>query len=310
VRILVTGGAGFIGSHLCKRLLEEGHSVVCLDNFYTGRKQNIAELDSDKNFTVVERDVEFPYLDLKVDGIFNLACPAAPLHYQIDPIRTLKTNVMGAINGLELAKKLDVRILQASTSEVYGDPLINPQVEDYWGNVNPIGIRSCYDEGKRAAETLFIDYKRQFGIDIRVMRIFNTFGPKMNLDDGRVVSNFVIQALRNNPLTVYGNGEQTRSFCYVEDLVEGMIRYFFAENQPDVMNFGNPAPISMNALANEIIHLCESKSAVAYLELPADDPRLREPNIDLARKHLGWEPKTLRVEGLRLTIEYFRRLLD
>jgi UDP-glucuronate decarboxylase len=259
-------------------------------------------------FEVLEHDVQLPFPDLEVGGIFNLACPAAPLHYQVDPIRTLKTNVLGAIHALDLAKKLNVRILQASTSEVYGDPLINPQHEEYWGNVNPVGIRSCYDEGKRAAETLFADYKRQFGIDIRVMRIFNTYGPKMNLDDGRVVSNFVVQALRNEPLTVYGNGEQVRSFCYVDDLVEGMVQYFFAEDLPDIMNFGNPVPINMKSLANEVISLCKSQSEITSLPLPLDDPKLREPNIDLARQFLGWEPKTSRLDGLKKTIDYFKSL--
>jgi len=304
MRILVTGGAGFLGSHLCDRLLELGHEVLAVDNLYTGRKENIHHNLSNPNFEFIRHDVTIP-LYVEVDGIFNFACPASPIHYQSDPVQTLKTSVHGAINMLGLAKRTGARILQASTSEVYGDPEVSPQQESYWGNVNPIGIRSCYDEGKRAAETLFTDYHRQHNLDIRIVRIFNTFGPRMRPDDGRVVSNFIVQALSNKPITIYGTGEQTRSFCYVDDLISGILTLFFDSEIHSPINMGNPSPIDMLQLAKEIIALTNSNSAIEFLPLPQDDPVQREPDISLAKKNLNWEPKVDRMSGLAKTIEYF-----
>jgi UDP-glucuronate decarboxylase len=305
VRILVTGGAGFLGSHLCERLLSLGHSVLCVDNFYTGSQRNIAHLRENPEFELMRHDVTFP-LYVEVDGIFNLACPASPVQYQKNPVQTFKTSVHGAINMLGLAKRTGARFFQASTSEIYGDPTISPQPEEYWGNVNPIGIRSCYDEGKRAAETLTFDYHRQFDLDIRVARIFNTYGPKMDANDGRVVSNFIVQALNGLPITVYGDGTQTRSFCYVDDLIDGFVKLFFAENVHQPINLGNPTPINMLELAEEVIDLTESKSNIEMRPLPGDDPKQREPNIDRAKQMLGWQPKVDRKTGLLQTIEYFR----
>jgi UDP-glucuronate decarboxylase len=305
VRILVTGGAGFIGSHLSEKLIALGHEVVCVDNFFTGSKKNINHLIQDTRFELIRHDVTFP-LFLEVDGIFNLACPASPVQYQKNPVQTLKTNVHGAINILGMAKRLRVRVLQASTSEVYGDPSVSPQPETYWGNVNPIGIRSCYDEGKRAAETLFFDYQRQYGLDIRVARIFNTYGPRMALDDGRVVSNFIVQALLNKDLTVYGNGGQTRSLCFVDDLVQGLIDLYFAENISGPVNLGNPEPVTMLELAQEIIMLTNSKSKVVFQDLPQDDPMMREPDVSRAIELFNWNPKVKRKEGLQKSIDYFR----
>ena len=307
MRLLVTGGAGFLGSHLCERLLREGHEVICLDNYYTGSRQNIEHLLTNPKFETLRHDITFPTY-LEVDGIFNLACPASPVHYQKDPVQTMKTNVSGAINVLGLAKRLNVRVFQASTSEIYGDPQISPQPESYWGNVNSIGIRACYDEGKRAAETLFFDYHRQYGVDIRVARIFNTFGPRMARNDGRVVSNFIIQALANEDITIYGDGNQTRSFCFVDDLVDGFINLFFAENVHVPVNLGNPQPITMHQLANEIIKQTNSSSKISYRELPGDDPKDREPDITRAKEMLNWTPKTERSAGLKRTIEYFRSI--
>ncbi len=305
MRILVTGGAGFIGSHLSEKLLALGHEVVCVDNFFTGSKRNINHLIQDTKFELIRHDVTFP-LFLEVDGIFNLACPASPVQYQKNPVQTLKTNVHGAINILGMSKRLGVRVLQASTSEVYGDPSVSPQSETYWGNVNPIGIRSCYDEGKRAAETLFFDYQRQYGLDIRVARIFNTYGPRMALDDGRVVSNFIVQALQNKDLTVYGSGNQTRSLCFVDDLVQGLIDFYFTENLSGPVNLGNPEPVTMLALAKEIIALTNSKSQVVFRVLPQDDPMKREPDVTRARELINWNPKVNREQGLLRSIEYFR----
>lgn len=305
MKLLVTGGAGFLGSHLCERLLEIGHEVICVDNYYTGSNKNVDHLKSNSNFEIIRHDVTFP-LYLEVDGIFNLACPASPVHYQKDPVQTLKTNVHGAINMLGLAKRTKARFLQASTSEIYGDPEISPQVEDYWGNVNPIGIRSCYDEGKRAAETLTFDYHRQYGVDIRVARIFNTYGPRMAINDGRVVSNFIVQALKNEPITIYGDGNQTRSFCYVDDLIEGLIKLFFTEQIHEPVNLGNPQPINMSILAGEIVKIVGSSSAIEMKPLPQDDPKQREPDISKARKLLGWNPSIDRSVGLEKTIEYFK----
>ena len=304
MQILVTGGAGFLGSHLCEKLLMLGHKVVCVDNFYTGDADNVAHLRSNPHFELLRHDVTFP-LYIEVDGIFNLACPASPIHYQRDPVQTFKTSVHGAINMLGLAKRTGARFLQASTSEIYGDPEVSPQVESYWGNVNPIGIRSCYDEGKRGAETLTFDYHRQYNLDIRVARIFNTFGPRMAINDGRVVSNFIVQALKNEAITIYGDGSQTRSFCYVDDLIEGLLKLFFEENIYEPINIGNPLPIPMTELAQEIVDLVGSKSKIVNLPLPGDDPKQREPDITKAKEILGWEPKVARTEGLRRTIEYF-----
>jgi UDP-glucuronate decarboxylase len=307
VRILVTGGAGFLGSHLCEALLEANHEVICADNFYTGQRANIDELQRFSQFEVIRHDVTFP-LYLEIDGIFNLACPASPVHYQKNPVQTLKTSVHGAINMLGLAKRTGARILQASTSEVYGDPTVSPQPEEYWGNVNPIGIRACYDEGKRAAETLFFDSGRQFGTDIRVARIFNTYGPRMAVDDGRVVSNFINQALRNESLTLFGDGLQTRSFCYVDDLIQGLLKLFFTENISVPINLGNPEPITMIQLAKEILELTNSNSKIEFLELPQDDPLQREPDISKAKSLLGWLPSVNRETGLRRTVDYFMEL--
>ena len=305
MRILVTGGAGFIGSHLCERLVGEGNDVLCLDNFFTGRRENIIHLLDNPRFELIRHDVTEPIL-LEVDQIYNLACPASPVHYQYNPVKTVKTNVMGAINMLGLAKRVRARILQASTSEIYGDPLIHPQTEDYWGNVNPIGIRSCYDEGKRIAETLMTDYHRQNNVDIRIARIFNTYGPRMLEDDGRVVSNFIVQALRGEPLTLYGEGQQTRSFCYVDDLVEGLIRLMNVEHLHEPLNLGNPGEFTIMQLAEEVVKACDSRSGFTYLPLPADDPKQRKPDIGKAKSLLGWNPTIPLREGLKKTIEDFK----
>ncbi len=307
MRILVTGGAGFIGSHLCERLLGEGHDVLCLDNFFTGSKRNIIHLMDDDRFELVRHDITQPIL-LEVDRIYNLACPASPIHYQYNPVKTIKTSVLGSIHMLGLAKRVKARILQASTSEVYGDPQVHPQKEEYWGNVNPIGIRSCYDEGKRVAETLMMDYHRQNGVDIRIVRIFNTYGPRMAENDGRVVSNFVIQALAGEPLTVYGSGDQTRSFCYVDDLVEGMIRMMECDGFVGPVNLGNPSETSILEFARRIVTLTGSGSEVVFKPLPADDPRQRQPDISLAMEKLGWQPGVDIETGLKKTIEYFAAL--
>ena len=308
MRILVTGGAGFIGSHLSERLLHEGHEVVCLDNFFTGSKKNIHHLLDSHNFELVRHDITEPIL-LEVDRIFNLACPASPVHYQYNPVKTVKTSVMGTINMLGLAKRVKARILQASTSEVYGDPTVHPQTEAYWGNVNPIGIRSCYDEGKRVAETLMMDYHRQNGVDIRIVRIFNTYGPNMAENDGRVVSNFITQALRGEDITVYGDGSQTRSFCYVSDLVEGMIRMMNCDGFTGPVNLGNPAETSILEFAEKIIALTGSSSKIVFKTLPDDDPKQRQPDITLAGEKLGWKPVVPVEEGLKNTIDYFAALM-
>ena len=308
MRVLVTGGAGFLGSHLCETLLNDGHDVVCADNFYTGSKNNIAHLMDNKNFELVRHDVTFP-LYIEVDRIFNLACPASPVHYQKDPVQTTKTSVHGAINMLGLAKRTGARILQASTSEVYGDPEVHPQTEEYWGRVNPIGIRSCYDEGKRCAETLFFDYYRQYNLDIRVIRIFNTYGPRMHPNDGRVVSNFIVQALQGKDITIYGTGEQSRSFCYVDDLIRGIIGYMNSNGDlPGPINLGNPNEFTMKELAEKVIALTNTKSKIIYKPLPQDDPQQRQPNIDKAKELLNWEPRIQLEEGLKKTIEYFDSL--
>ncbi len=311
MRILVTGGAGFIGSHLCERLLNEGHEVICLDNFFTGRKQNVAHLFDNRSFELVRHDVTEPIL-LEVDQIYNLACPASPVHYQYNPVKTVKTSVMGMINMLGMAKRVKARILQASTSEVYGDPLIHPQTEDYWGNVNPIGLRSCYDEGKRVAETLMMDYHRQNEVDTRIVRIFNTYGERMMENDGRVVSNFVVQALKGEELTIYGDGSQTRSFCYVSDLVDGIIRLMNAEGDDIHMpvNIGNPGEFTMNELAEEVGKATGKDIKIKYFPLPQDDPRQRKPNIERAQKLLGWEPKVNLAEGLKKTVGYFAKTVS
>jgi UDP-glucuronate decarboxylase len=308
MKILVAGGAGFLGSHLCEVLLQEGHEVICVDNLVTGSLQNILELKQNPNFEFIRHDVTFP-LYLEVDGIFNLACPASPVHYQKDPVQTLKTSVHGAINLLGLAKRTGARIFQASTSEVYGDPEFSPQTEAYWGRVNPIGIRSCYDEGKRAAETLFMDYHRQHNVDIRIARIFNTFGPKMALDDGRVVSNFILQALRDEPITIYGDGNQTRSFCYVDDLIHGITSLFFTESVHFPVNIGNPDEINVTQLATEIVSMTNSKSLITHHPLPQDDPKIRKPDITLAKEILNWKPIVSREKGLRETISYFEKFI-
>jgi UDP-glucuronate decarboxylase len=308
-RILVTGGAGFLGSHLIDRLLADGHDVLCADNLFTGTKRNLDHLHTHPRFEFMRHDVTFP-LFVEVDEIYNLACPASPIHYQHDPVQTTKTSVHGAINMLGLAKRLRCRIFQASTSEVYGDPSVHPQTEDYWGHVNPIGIRSCYDEGKRCAETLFFDYHRQHKLDIKVARIFNTYGPRMHPNDGRVVSNFIMQALRGEPITLYGDGQQSRSFCYVDDLVDGFIRLMNSEpGFPGPVNLGNPNEFTMKQLAEQVIALTGSKSTVVHLPLPADDPRQRQPDISLAREKLGWAPKVELDEGLQHTIAYFREFV-
>ncbi|MEH3102528.1 MAG: SDR family oxidoreductase [Sphingomonas phyllosphaerae] len=309
-RILVTGGAGFLGSHLIDRLLERGDEVVCVDNLFTGAKRNIEHLHSNPRFEFMRHDVCFS-LYVEVDEIYNLACPASPIHYQHDPVQTTKTSVIGAINMLGLAKRLKCKIFQASTSEVYGDPHVHPQTEDYWGNVNPIGIRSCYDEGKRCAETLFFDYHRQLGVEVKVARIFNTYGPRMHPADGRVVSNFIMQALRDEPITMYGDGSQTRSFCYRDDLVEGFLRLM--DTAPDVtgpVNIGNPNEFTIRELAELVIELTGSRSTLAYRPLPQDDPMQRQPNISVARDTLGWEPKVQLREGLERTIDYFRNFVS
>jgi UDP-glucuronate decarboxylase len=308
MRILVTGGAGFLGSHLSERLLDLGHSVLCVDNFYTGNQKNIEHLRDNREFELMRHDVTFP-LYVEVDGIFNLACPASPVHYQRNPVQTFKTSVHGAINLLGLAKRTGAKFFQASTSEIYGDPTISPQPEEYWGNVNPIGVRSCYDEGKRAAETLTFDYHRQFGLDIRVARIFNTYGPRMDANDGRVVSNFIVQALKGQPITVYGDGTQTRSFCYVDDLIEGFIKLFFTEKVHEPINLGNPTPINMLELASEVIALTGSKSKIEMQPLPGDDPKQREPDITKAKEIIDWKPVVERKTGLLKTVEYFRQTL-
>ncbi|GHT80543.1 NAD-dependent dehydratase [Spirochaetia bacterium] len=309
-RSLVTGGAGFLGSHLCKRLISEENDVICLDNFFTGQKQNVAPLIGNPYFELVRHDVTFPYY-IEVDRIFNLACPASPPHYQHDPVQTTKTSVHGAINMLGLAKRTHARILQASTSEVYGDPAVHPQVESYWGNVNPIGIRSCYDEGKRCAETLFFDYHRQHHVEIKVVRIFNTYGPNMHPNDGRVVSNFIMQALRNDNITIYGNGQQTRSFCYVDDLIDAFILMM---NSPadftGPVNIGNPGEFTMLELAEKVITLTGSASKIVYEPLPADDPKQRKPDITLAKQKLNWQPKVSLEDGLKETIAYFKHIKE
>jgi UDP-glucuronate decarboxylase len=308
-RVLVTGGAGFLGSHLCERLLADGHDVLCVDNYFTGRRANVADLLDNPNFEMMRHDITFP-LYVEVDEIFNLACPAAPIHYQFDPVQTTKVSVHGAINVLGLAKRTKAKIFQASTSEVYGDPLVHPQKEEYWGNVNPIGPRSCYDEGKRCAETLFFDYHRQLGTRIKVARIFNTYGPRMHVNDGRVVSNFVIQALRGKDITIYGDGTQTRSFCYVDDLIEGFVRFM---NTPDEvtgpMNLGNPVEFTIRQLAEIVIELVGATSRMVYKSLPSDDPKQRQPDIALAKKTLAWEPQVTLRDGLVKTIAYFDELL-
>jgi UDP-glucuronate decarboxylase len=308
--ILVTGGAGFLGSHLCDRLLAAGHEVVCLDNYFTGTKQNVEHLVGHPRFELMRHDVTFP-LYVEVDEIYNLACPASPIHYQHDPVQTTKTSVHGAINMLGLAKRLRCRIFQASTSEVYGDPSVHPQREDYWGNVNPIGPRSCYDEGKRCAETLFFDYHRQHKLEIKVARIFNTYGPRMHPNDGRVVSNFIVQALKGEPITIYGDGSQTRSFCYVDDMIEGFLRLMESPRElTGPVNLGNPVEFSIRELAELVLDLTGSRSRIVSLPLPTDDPRQRQPDITLARDKLGWAPSVPLKEGLRHTIAYFDKLLS
>lgn len=307
--ILVTGGAGFIGSNLCKRLLNDNHNVTVLDNLFTGTENNIYDLLENPKFKFIKQDITNPFFS-EFDEIYNLACPASPIHYQYDSIKTIKTSFLGALNMLELAKNQKSKILQASTSEVYGDPMVHPQKEDYWGNVNPIGIRSCYDEGKRAAETLFFDYNRKYGTNIRVIRIFNTYGPNMHPQDGRVVSNFIVQALKNEDITIYGDGNQTRSFCYIDDLLDGMIRMM--ENKADFIgpvNLGNPCEFTVKELAQKVITLCNSKSKIIYCELPKDDPKRRKPCIDKAKSVLKWSPKIQLEEGLKETIKYFDQLL-
>lgn len=307
-RILVTGGAGFLGSHLCERLLAEGNEVICADNYFTGSKENVAHLLNNPYFELIRHDVTFP-LYIEVDQIYNLACPASPVHYQHDPVQTTKTSVHGAINMLGLAKRVKARIFQASTSEVYGDPEVHPQPEEYWGRVNPIGIRSCYDEGKRCAETLFFDYYRQHNLDIKVARIFNTYGPRMHPNDGRVVSNFIVQALKGQDITIFGDGSQTRSFCYVDDLIEGFIRLMNTEpGFTGPVNLGNPGEFTMLELAEKVIELTGSNSKLTFMPLPQDDPKQRQPNIELAKEKLGWEPKVNLEAGLKKTIDYFKNL--
>jgi len=304
-RILVTGGAGFLGSHLCEKLLSEGHDIICLDNFFTGSKDNVAHLMDSKHFELMRHDVTFP-LYVEVDEIYNLACPASPIHYQHDPVQTTKTSVHGAINMLGLAKRTNAKIFQASTSEVYGDPKVHPQTEDYWGNVNPIGLRSCYDEGKRCAETLFFDYRRQHNLNIKVARIFNTYGPRMHPSDGRVVSNFIMQALRGEAISIYGDGLQTRSFCYVDDLIDVFVRFMNSPNDfTGPVNIGNPHEFTMRELAEKVVSLTGSSSTIEYMPLPQDDPTQRKPDISLAKKVLDWEPSIQLEDGLKKTIEYF-----
>ena len=307
-RVLVTGGAGFLGSFLCEQLIQQGHNVLALDNLFTGNKRNIAHLLDNQKFEFIRHDVVEPIL-LEVDWIFNLACPASPVHYQHNPVKTIKTNVLGAINILGLAKRVKARILQTSTSEIYGDPEVHPQVEDYWGSVNPIGPRSCYDEGKRVAETLMSDYRRQNGVDTRIVRIFNTYGPRMHPEDGRVVSNFIVAALRNNPLVLYGDGEQTRSFCYVSDMIKGIMQMMQQEHCPGPINLGNPREFTIRELAEQVVELTNSHSQITYQPAREDDPGRRRPNIQLAKEQLSWEPTVPLKEGLRHTIQYFDELL-
>lgn len=309
MRILITGGAGFLGSHLCDRLLNEGHEVLCLDNYFTGRKPNLAHLVGNPNFEVLRHDVIDPF-KAEVDQIYNLACPASPVHYQHNAIKTIKTSIMGAMNCLGLAKRTNARVFQASTSEVYGDPSVHPQLESYWGHVNPIGIRSCYDEGKRCAETLFMDYHRQHKVDIRIARIFNTYGPRMCEDDGRVVSNFIVQALRGEDLTVYGEGQQTRSFCYCEDLIDGFVCLMGHDSLTTPVNIGNPVEFTILELAEKVIAETGSKSKIIHKELPQDDPQQRKPDITMAKCELGWEPKVSLEEGLKPTIAYFQQVIS
>jgi len=309
-RIAVTGGAGFLGSHLCEKLLEQGHEVLCIDNFFTGSKQNILPLLNNPLFELIRHDLTFP-LYIEVDEIYNLACPASPIHYQFDPVQTTKTSVHGAINMLGLAKRIKAKIFQASTSEVYGDPQIHPQPESYWGHVNPNGVRACYDEGKRCAETLFFDYHRQHRLKIKIARIFNTYGPRMNLNDGRVVSNFIVQALQGEPLTIYGDGKQSRSFCYVDDLIEVFVRLMNSDDDfTGPVNVGNPGEFTITELAETILELTDSRSEIVYKPLPADDPRQRRPDITLAREKLGWEPAVALRDGLLPTIAYFQQILQ
>jgi UDP-glucuronate decarboxylase len=308
--VLVTGGAGFLGSHLCERLLAEGHEVLCLDNFFTGSKRNIEHLLGNRDFEIIRHDVTFPFY-VEVDEIYNLACPASPIHYQHDPVQTTKTSVHGAINMLGLAKRLRCRIFQASTSEVYGDPAVHPQTEDYWGNVNPVGPRSCYDEGKRCAETLFFDYRRQHGLAIKVARIFNTYGPRMQPNDGRVVSNFIVQALRREPITIYGDGSQTRSFCYVDDMIDGFVRLIATEDGfTGPVNLGNPREFTVRQLAEEVLAITGSRSPIVHKSLPADDPKQRQPDITLAKAVLRWSPTVPLRDGLERTVAYFDRMLS
>lgn len=307
-RILVTGGAGFLGSHLCDRLIREGHDVICLDNYFTGHKRNISHLMDYKNFELTRHDITFP-IYLEVDQIYNLACPASPIHYQYNAVKTIKTNVLGSIHVLGLAKRVKARVLQASTSEVYGDPTVHPQKESYWGNVNCIGIRSCYDEGKRVAETLFFDYHRMNSVDIRVARIFNTYGPRMHPNDGRVVSNFIVQALKGEDITIYGTGEQTRSFCYVNDLIDGLIRLMNKENLTGPVNIGNPNEFTIKQLAEKVLQLTKTKSEITYRDLPADDPQQRQPDITVAISELGWQPMVKLDDGLKKTVEYFKEIV-
>ena len=309
MRILITGGAGFLGSHLGERLLEDGHEIICMDNLFTGSKRNIAHLMQNPNFEFLRHDVTDPF-KLEVDQIYNLACPASPIHYQYNAIKTIKTSVMGAINCLGLAKRVNARVFQASTSEVYGDPEVHPQPESYWGSVNPIGIRSCYDEGKRCAETLFFDYHRQNGVDIRIVRIFNTYGPRMSPQDGRVVSNFIVHALRGEDITIFGDGSQTRSFCYYSDLIDGFVRLMEQDKLVGPVNIGNPGEFTMLELAEKVIHLTGTQSRIVYEALPEDDPKQRQPDIELAKTELGWEPRVSLDEGLVETIDYFRSYLD
>jgi UDP-glucuronate decarboxylase len=307
-RVLVTGGVGFLGSHLCERLLSDGHEILCVDNFFTGTKDNVAHLLNEPHFELMRHDITFP-LYVEVDEIYNLACPASPMHYQYDPVQTTKTSVHGAINMLGLAKRIKAKILQASTSEVYGDPQVHPQTEDYRGHVNPIGFRSCYDEGKRCAETLFFDYRRQHNVGIKVARIFNTYGPRMHPNDGRVVSNFIVQALANEPITIYGQGKQTRSFCYVDDLIEGLMRLMASDDEfTGPVNIGNPHEFTILELARKVIDLTGSTSELVFQPLPSDDPLQRKPDISLAKAELGWQPRVQLEQGLKKTIEYFRKL--
>ena len=309
-RILITGGAGFVGSHLSKRLLNEGHDVLCVDNYYTGNKENIAQLMENKNFEILRHDVTFP-LYVEVDEIYNLACPASPIHYQNDPVQTTKTSVHGAINMLGLAKRLNAKILQASTSEVYGDPEVHPQTEGYWGHVNPVGLRSCYDEGKRCAETLFFDYKRQHDLDIKVARLFNTYGPNMHPDDGRVVSNFIVQAIQGLPITIYGDGSQTRSFCYIDDMIDAFVLLMnMPKDFSGPVNLGNPNEFTILELAEIIISMVNSKSKIVFRPLPSDDPMQRKPDISLAKEKMSWNPETSLKDGLKYTIDYFEALFS